>query len=131
MNRAFHMGMMLAVAVHMVFGCCLHHAHASGPRSGLPVSVDATFPCEHHGHQHKGQPGDHRSGDPGCHGDKCVFTVPESGNASLVTVGADSLLFVCVVPIPPEMNGIDTVDTMPHHCGLPVPLHLLNQVLLI
>jgi hypothetical protein len=29
------------------------------------------------------------------------------------------------------MNGIDTVHTLPHHCGTPIPLHLLNQVLLI
>jgi hypothetical protein len=29
------------------------------------------------------------------------------------------------------MNGIDTVDTMPHHCGPPIPLHLLNQALLL
>jgi len=131
MNCAFHMGVMLAVAVHMVFGCCLHHAHASGPRIGLPLSVDATCPCGHHDHQHEGLPGDHRSGDQDCDGDKCVFTLPKSGNSSLVTVGANSLPFICVMPTPPEMDGIDTVDTMPHHCGLPVPLHLLNQVLLI
>jgi hypothetical protein len=131
MNRAFHIGIVLAVAAHMVCGCCLHHAHGSTSQSDDPVSVDSICPCEHHGHQHEGQPSDHRSGDQECDGSKCVFTLPGSGNSSPVTIGGDFLPFIYVEPILPGMNGIDSVDTVPHHCGPPIPLHLLNQVLLI
>lgn len=131
MNRALHIGIVLAVAAHMVFGCCLHHAHGATSRSDDPVSVDATCPCEHHGHQHEGQPSDHRSGDQKCDGSKCVFTLPESGSAAQLTVGLDCLSCICIAPTLPGMNRIDSVDTLLHQCSPPVSLHLLNRVLLI
>lgn len=129
MNRAFHIGIMLAVAVHMVFGCCSHHAHGSHPADSAYVAKPCE--CAHHGHEGAGEPADHRPGDRGCDDNHCVFTVPESSDASQAAIGADGVSFICVVPIMPGLNGIDSVDTIPHHCNPPVPLHLLNQVLLI
>jgi len=130
MNRAFHIVIGLAVAVHMVLGCCSHHAHGSHP-ANIP-SVESSCDCGSHGHNEGGEPYDHQSGDQGCDGNQCVFTRPESGSASQVTVGMDCLpLICCVAPIPPGMNGIDTLYMMPHHCGPPIPLHLLNQALLL
>lgn len=127
MNRAFHFGIALVVAVHMVCGCCLHHAHGSTFRGDDLVSVGTTCPCE----QHVGQLNDHRSGDQECDGSKCVFTLPEPSNSFQVTIGAVFLPLICIERILPGMNGIDTAHTLPRHCGTPIPLHLLNQVLLI
>lgn len=131
MNRAFHLGILVVVAAHMVCGCCLHHAHGSTSRGDEPVSADVTCPCEHHGHEHGGQPSDQGSGDQKCDGIKCVFALPESGNSSALTIGAAFLPLICFEPILPGIDGIDTADVMPHHRGTSVPLHLLNQVLLI
>lgn len=129
MNRAFHIGIGLTLAVHMVFGCCSHHAHGSRPASS--PSVENSCDCDHHEHKPGGEPGNHRSGDQGCDGDQCVFTLPNSGNASQVTIGADCLPLIHVVPTLPGMNGIDTLDRTPPHCGSPIPLHLMNQALLL
>lgn len=129
MSRVLRFGIMLTVAVHMVLGCCLHHAHGSHPADS--PSVEDSCGCGHHGHEEGTEPSDHQSSDHGCDGDQCVFTLPESGSAAQLTVGLDCLPCICVAPTLPGMNGIDSVDTRLHQCGPPIPLHLLNQVLLI
>ncbi len=53
MYRVFHTGVVLAVAVHMLCGCCLHHAHAHGVRSDARVSAVETGCCHHGDHSHK------------------------------------------------------------------------------
>jgi len=129
MNRAFHIAVLLAVAVHTVFGCCFHHAHGSHPANS-PI-VEDSCACGHHGHEEGGEPRDHRSGDQECDDDQCVFTLPGSSNAFQVMIGADCLPLVRVAITLSGMNGIDTVDTMPRHGGPPIPLYLLNQALLL
>lgn len=129
MNRAFQIGTVLTLVVHMGCGCCLHHAH--GSRAANPPSLESPCAWDHGGHEGGREPCDHRSGDQGCDGERCVFTLPEPGNASQVAIGAGCLSLIRVPPIVPGLNGIDTVDTMPRRCGPPVPLHLLNQALLL
>jgi len=129
MSRVFHIAIVLAVTVHMVFGCCLHHAHGSQPADS--PSVQNSCDCGHHGHEGGGEPCDHQSGDQGCDDGQCVFTLPESGSASQVTIGMNCLPVFCVMPALPGMDGINTADTVLHHCGPPISLHLLNQVILI
>lgn len=119
------------VLAHMACGCCLHHAHAYGLQSGGTPTVETSCPCDHHGHEDGGEPADHQPCDQGCHHDQCVFARVESGGNSQVSIGAYCLPFVAVAPNPPSLNGIDTADSTAHHFGPPIPLHLLNQALLL
>ena len=131
MNRAFQIGIMLAVAVHMGFGCCLHHAHASVPRIDLPLSADATCPCEHYGQQHSGQPRDHGNKQQGCEEGSCTFIRPEpsQGGDWLAGVRCPPLIW-CLPPLP-TLSGIASTDLVPSRFRAPTPLHLLNQALLL
>jgi len=131
MNRAFHFGAVLTVAVHMVFGCCLHHAHASGRQVDLPDSVDAACPCEHHGHQHERQPCDHSNGPEGCDEGQCTFIRPDSPGNSDLLAGFQCLPLISCLPPLPMLSETDTAELAPSRLGAPIPLHLLNQVLLI
>ncbi len=131
MYRAVHNVVLFALLVHMVFGCCLHHAHSHPLPSGNEPCAETACPL-HHGHdQANGEPRQHRPGDSGCDGSRCVFTRPESGDTPQASIGAHYLPPSCIVPRPPALSGIDTADTTPHHFGPPIPLHLLNQALLL
>lgn len=132
MNRAFHMGIVLAVAVHMVSGCCLHHAHAAGFPTDLSSSVEAVgCPCEDHGHQHQGQSGDHGSQEHGCNEGPCIFTRPDSSESSDLLAGLQGLALISCLPAGAALSRIDTACPAPSRFAAAVPLHLLNQVLLI
>ena len=132
MNRASHIGIVLAAVAHMLCGCCLHHVHASGPRTDLPLSVDATRPCdEHHGHQHEGQFCDHSSEHHQCDGGRCVFTRADSDDTPDLSIGHGCLNPVCVLPGTSALRGIDRVDSSLGEPGALIPLHLLNQALLL
>jgi hypothetical protein len=131
MYRVVRSVVLSAVLVHMVFGCCWHHAHAFGSQAGDTSVVETSCPCGHHGHEDSSEPGDHRSGDQGCDGDQCVFTLPETGSTYRVTIGADCLPFIYSLPTSPAVIRIDSADITPHHLSPPIPLHLLNQALLL
>jgi len=131
MYRALHIGVMLAVSVHMVLGCCLHHAHAWGPRIDLPLSVDAACPCERHGHLHEGQPGDHDDKQRGCDEAPCTFTRPGSSGDGDLLAGLQCLPLISCLPPLSALSGIDTADLAPGRFGASIPLHLLNQALLL
>lgn len=131
MNRAFHTGMTLAVVAHMVFGCCLHHAHASGePSDTKALAVEASSPCRH-GSAGPDQSRDHTSPHQQCGGDRCVFTRPDPNDAPDLSIGHGYLNPVCVSPGIPTLGGIDRVDSRLGNLGEPIPLHLLNQALLL
>ena len=52
MNRFLHGMATAAVLVHMVCGCCWHHAHAHGARDHLPSDAAQTLvaaACDHRG----------------------------------------------------------------------------------
>ena len=131
MNRAFHFGAVLAVAVHMVFGCCVHHVHASGTEADLPPSIDATCPCEDHGHQHEGQPCDDGDHHEGCEVGPCTFTRPDSFGISNLLAGFQCLPTVLCLPPLAAPSGVDTASAALSGLSAPIPLFLLNQVLLI
>jgi len=137
---------MFVVLAHLACGCCLHHAHAYGSQPSDTPPVETTSPCGHHGHEHGGgpchhqpsdhqpsdhQPCDHQPCDHGCDHDQCVFARIESGGTSQVSIDAFCVPLVSVIPIPPPVDGIDSSDKTPHHLGPPIPLHLLNQTLLL
>jgi hypothetical protein len=132
MNRAFHAVAMLAVAGHMLFGCCLHHAHALGSPADLPVSVNAVCPCEHHhGHQQEPQPRDEGGNPQGCDEAPCAFTRPDSSESGDVSGGLPCLSLVSCLPSLPTPAGTYVVDSVSSRFGAPIPLHLLNQALLL
>lgn len=132
MNRAFHIAIVLAVAVHMVFGCCLHHAHADGERSG---AVE-TFCPNCHESVEPGESCDHSTQHQGCDGDRCVFTRRDSNEAPDSSIGHGWLNPVCVslgtgAFGAGTLRGIGRVDSGLGKVGAPIALHLLNQVLLL
>jgi hypothetical protein len=131
-NRAFHIGIMVAVAVHMVCGCCWHHAHAAGYLAGSPSLVEAAgCPCGHHGHQHQSQACDHESEEHGCNEGSCIFTRPDSSESSDLLAGLQSRALISCLQASPTLSGVDTVYPTPSRFAAAIPLHLLNQVLLI
>ncbi len=129
-NRAFHMGFVLAVTAHMLFGCWLHHAHAYGLRDTTIPGVDAPLACPHRptGPNHTcSTPSERRK----CDGAKCVFTRPEPDDTPDLSLGHSGLTLVCVSPSIPASEDLARCDSQRGEPGLVIPLHLLNQVLLI
>ena len=132
MKRVFHIGIVMAVAVHMVFGCCFHHAHASGPRIDPLISVNAACPHEQHGHQHEKQPCNHGGDHQQCDEGTCTFfRTDSSGSDGSSSRGLQGLPLISCVPLLLALGEIDTVDWAPSRFGAPIPLHLLNQALLL
>lgn len=132
MNRAFQIGIMVAVAVHIVSGCCWHHAHAADFPTDLPSSVEAPgCPCEHYGHRHQGQTCDHGSKEHGCNEGSCIFTRPDSPESSDLLAGLQGFALISCVPAGPTLSGIDIACPAAGRFAAAIPLHLLNQVLLI
>ena len=117
MNRAIHIAIVLAVAVHMVFGCCSHHAHASGPGDVLPLSLGATCPCENHGHQHENQPFDHDSNHHGCDEGPCTFTRPDSSELGNSVGNLQCLPLISCEPLLPTLSAIEAANLAPSYFG--------------
>lgn len=126
MHRAVCNVMVTALLAHVVFGCCLHHAHACAALPGAATDCKAACPCDHGEDQ-----GDHGSRHQRCHVDRCVFRAAESRHAPHVSVGEACLAPACVVADLPGQDGIEIADPAPHVCGLPIGLYLLNQALLL
>ncbi len=131
MNRTFHIGIVLAMAVHLLCGCCWHHAHAFSPRIDSPLSVEATCPCEHHGHPHEGQPGDHGKEQGRCDEGPCTFMRPDSSGSSDFSADLQCLSLASCLPLLPQLSRIDTTDFVPSRFGTSISLHLLNQAFLL
>ena len=129
MRRLLQRLLLLCFLVHMVFGCCWHHAHGStheaesaGARTGCP--------CSHHPEPSSDRPDPKPSGHRGCDIQRCVFTRTKSvavdEPASIDGVAAAHLVWdLCA--------GGEIDATIPRHqrVGAPVRLHLLNQALLL
>jgi len=131
MNRALHIGTVLAVALHMLCGCCLHHPHAYGRLFDTKApAVEAPCPS-HHGSAEPDLCCDSSSQQQRCHGNRCVFTRPDSNDALDLSIGHGCLNPVCVSPGTATLGRIDRVDSSLDNLGEPIPLHLLNQALLL
>ena len=132
MSRSVRTITLSAVLLHMVFGCCLHHAHLDGSEAGTQVSlVETPCRCHHHGHEPSGQPSDRQSRHQGCDGAECVFTRPELADSSELLIGQDCLAPTGVLPSIPTLSVIDSVDSGLGHVGASIALYVLNQALLL
>lgn len=130
MNRSLHLGIVVAMALHMACGCCLHHAHLI---TGSPHDTDrAVASCRPTQHDRAGE--DHTCADPPaekpCHADRCVFTRSDSDGAP----GLTGQGVVCLARWRPESaarNGIHRTQTDGGPFRSPTPLHVLNQAFLL
>ncbi len=148
MNRVFHIGIVLAVAVHMLCGCCLHHAHAHGGRSNTRVSAVETGCCQHHdGSQHERAnargssasgnvalalvPPDGSSDHQHCDGAHCVFTRPDSNDSFVMLTGAADATQEFVFLVAPTRNVLEFATAAFWHPGITLRIHLKNQAFLL
>lgn len=132
MHRAMHMGLVFALAVHLVFGCCAHHAHAtcaSIPRATAEV-VEA-----HCHHDHDGGAADsscqRRSPERPCDAARCVFTASDGKEAPSRLISPSCLKISWLRPSAELLTGNETLASTVSPSRQPVALHLLNQILLI
>jgi len=118
------------VLLHILGGCCVHHAHAGSP--------DCCRDERHHddadGHGEQGCPTDGADPHPdGCDRSPCVFIVPETGGAAklLGPLCADAAVSTPAVAVLLE-SPIASCFRPPSCCGRPsARLHLIHQVLLM
>jgi hypothetical protein len=72
MHRMVSSIVVISLALHMLLGCCWHHAHAEGAE------------CAEVGHDHgESLPGDHDDAEP-CEGEGCVFVKCEQTLTQMV-----------------------------------------------
>ena len=94
-RRAVALVTFASMLVHLLFGCCWHHSHASeiddhGRATACPVAVAETCGREHScpdsKHDHGRSPCDHDSQGPvDCDGGRCVLArPPQQGSTSVM-----------------------------------------------
>lgn len=133
MNHAIHLAIMLAVAAHMVFGCCWHHAHAVDCAKDLSVGVKSTeCACDHDAHRRENGACDHdHDKEHGCGEHACVFTRSDAPDGSDLFAALQDCVPVSQLPAIAAPRRSTTCVCMASGVAPSVPLHLLNQVLLI
>ncbi len=130
-NGVFPMAVTLALTVHTVFGCCLHHAHGFGHRANVPVAIGTACSGEHHHHHHPS--GDRSTTFPlQCNEGPCTFTGPDfTRRDDSFSAVFHILPPVSSVSLSPAPSRIDATDGISGSLTATVRLHLLNQIMLI
>lgn len=125
------------LVVHLLVGCCAHHAHdcpqTCDARHSEGTEDDAGAPCDGHSHDEQGQTTNHHHGPNECHGVKCSFV--RTTNETM----AKAFFQPCQAHVTPDFDALFAssgvfADQHLYPAGrllLPVRLHLANQVLLI
>jgi hypothetical protein len=131
MNRTFRIGFLLAVTVHLTFGCCLHHEHASGAEVELSSAVETSCACEHHAQHHDGHPGNHDGSHEPCDEGVCRFTRPDTSASSDFLDALQYFSLVLDLPSPPSHRRVGQSRSESTFFQESVSLHLLNQVFLL
>ncbi len=127
-----------AVWVHLLLGCCSHHAHGADGNS-FTFHHAEPLAAEGHGHSHDHEHSGPESEEPqcpdnhheDCHESHCTFLL-----AGKTTVAADSMVAplpaAADLAIPQTASSASTwLRDTGDHLRLPVRLHLFYQVLLI
>jgi hypothetical protein len=129
MRRTIHCLVLTSFAIHVVFGCCLHHVHAAAFGAEVVVA-DTACPCGHH----EGEPSQPEQSTPpcsDCDGDHCVFARASATDAPELAADPGVVAFVRVGPILLDLGRAEAVDSPLGYFGPPVRLHLLKQLLLL
>ena len=117
------------LVVHLIVGCCAHHAHACDGHGHSPSARgDATSGgrCPESGGDHS------RHGPKDCQGAKCSFVSPSrTVSDSFVPPLQASCARLLDDPASPLGVGSEQHSRATGRLLLPVRLHLANQVLLI
>ena len=117
-------------AIHMIVGCCTHHAHACEGH-GLSSSAEGAAEGQCPDPDGHACPADHSQHGPhGCQGGKCSTIVQAVSNFYGQPVQS------LAMPLLEDRSAPDGVGPDQHFSSsgrllLPVRLHLANQVLLI
>ncbi|MBN2295261.1 MAG: hypothetical protein JXM70_22715 [Pirellulales bacterium] len=143
MRRVVDILTFTALSVHILFGCCLHHAHKfDGAFESEALAVKPACTCSSHSHgenegthkprgqQEQGQP-DHDSQHKHCDGDTCVFMRADSVNGSDPLDGQNLFATVTVPECPVSSGNFEIVDMGLKRLGVSIPIHLANQALLL
>ncbi len=131
MNRSFRIAFLVAVTVHLTFGCCLHHAHATGADVDSGPTVEASCGCEHHAQHHDGHPGkDDGSREP-CDEGACEFTRPDTTASSDFLDSLQCFSLVLDLPSPPSHRCVGRSGSDSTRFIESVSLHVLNQAFLL
>jgi hypothetical protein len=132
MHRLIRVLTAATLAVHLMVGCCAHHAHACDGAVHSPAAQATATVDGQCAHSSDGGADHTNHGPQNCQEGKClcVASISSSGN----TVAQSSLASVT-----PLLDGQDSriaTDSERHFSTagwhpLPVRLHLANQVMLI
>jgi hypothetical protein len=118
--------------VHMMVGCCAHHAHACEGQ-GLALPAQGVASADDHCSDGHSSPADHSHPAPdGCQGAKCSTVL--SSELANNSFGHPSLAsFVSALDDPSSQSGVFSAQRCVPigRLLLPVRLHLANQVLLV
>lgn len=130
MSRLFRILTAVVFAVHLMVGCCAHHAHACDSKGDVQPAHGQCPDSRSGSHEGETDHSDH--GPQDCQGSPC--SIVASTSPSSHAFAQSSLPFVTVLLTDqPSLVGIDSEQ---HFFAtgwllLPVRLHLANQVMLI
>jgi len=133
MSRLFRILTAVVFAVHLMVGCCAHHAHACDSQDQSPPAQGAvTTDGQCHESPDSGEGAGHPHGPQDCQGDKCSFVLPsQPANNSFV----QPLQAFVIVLLTDQSFFVGTGSEQCFFATgwllLPVRLHLANQVMLI
>jgi hypothetical protein len=122
------------LAMHTVFGCCWHHAHASTPLCKSLPSVESS---ESHGAAHADEAcerpagGCEHHGNDNCQGNKCVFTSSAKTGSPQFSLHPSPQSVVAPACTMPSDAWLPTPAFSPERLLPPLRLHLIERVLLI
>ena len=135
--KLFHSLSAAILVVHLMVGCCAHHAHdcpqTCDARHPAETGDDSGSPCDRHSHDEQGQSENHHHAPQECHGVKCLFVrttndttakaFAQPCQAQVAPLLDDALASLGILS---EQHFFSTGRLL-----LPVRLHLAKQVLLI
>jgi hypothetical protein len=138
MYRFVHILTITALSVHVLFGCCLHHAHKlDWATDAKDAAVAASCTCHRHGHNDNQGPSnkegqdDRSSHHKNCDGGTCVFMRANSVDTTNLSIGQNCQTTLSVVDSSLLDNTVEELVERIDRLVVPIPIHLANQSLLL
>lgn len=135
MQRAVHIVSTLAVLLHILGGCCLHHAHGADPHreANSPGCTARHGCCGCRGNEPAGTPDDTSSHGRHCEMNCCTFVVPGSSSAGPVAAPECAVGLAALPTLAGQLPKVLLAVAVEacHPPGSRLRLHLLKRVLLI